>query len=645
MMTHPTIPARRATGKPRAALLPAVILLTAVILSYFPIFRAGYIWDDPDYIVNNLTLRSLLGLWHMWIDPLSIPQYYPLVHTTFWIEYHLWQLHPLGYHIDNLLLHALGCILFWRLLVRLEVPGAFVAALFFAIHPVQVESVAWITERKNVLCGVFYFSAFHAWLRFDQSRSRRDYIALCFFFLCALLSKTISATLPAAALVIVWWKRGRITWRDVRPLLPLFVFGAIAGSVTAYIEHHYVGASGKEWGFTPIDRILIAGRAVWFYLYKLVLPINLCFIYPKWTIDWHIPAQYIYPVAAVACVFALFLLRHRIGRAPLAVALLFIGTLFPALGFTNIYPMRYSFVADHFQYLACAVIFAAVAALLRTLPRAATIPLVVAIALSLSALTFARTFVYHDALALWTDTMKRNPNSFMVHFNYAEALLAIAKDPETSPQRKSELEDQARRERFEAMRLAPDLPETHWNVGVDYAMLNRNRDAMREFQNAIDLDSKFAPAYNSIGLLYLDQNDLDRAYDYFDQATKFQSGYATAQFNAGLTLERKGDTSRAIQRYENAIAGKPDYVDAYYNLANCLMRTGHLEAAVAEFRMALYYKPDKVEAMTNLGAALLQLHRPAEAAEQFQTALRINPNLEPAKRGLAAARRALVQEN
>ncbi len=171
MMTHPT-------NSRRQALLPSVILLTLVALAYSPIFRAGYIWDDPDYVVNNLTLRNLPGLWHMWTDPLSIPQYYPLVHTTFWIEYHLWNLHPLGYHIDNLLLHAFGCILFYRLLQKLEVPGAFIAAMLFAVHPVQVESVAWITERKNVLCGVFYFSAFLAWIRFDTSRSRRDYIAL-----------------------------------------------------------------------------------------------------------------------------------------------------------------------------------------------------------------------------------------------------------------------------------------------------------------------------------------------------------------------------------------------------------------------------------------------------------------------------------
>jgi protein O-mannosyl-transferase len=630
MMTH-------LTNSRWRALLPGVILLTLVALAYSPIFRAGYIWDDPDYVVNNLTLRNLPGLWHMWTDPLSIPQYYPLVHTTFWIEYHLWNLHPLGYHIDNLLLHAFGCILFYRLLQKLEVPGAFIAAMLFAVHPVQVESVAWITERKNVLCGVFYFSAFLAWIRFDTSRSRRDYTALCALFIAALLSKTISASLPAAILVVVWWKRGRITRRDILSLLPLSLVGAIAGIGTAYIEHYYVGASGKEWNFTSIDRILIAGRAIWFYVYKLFVPVNFSFIYPRWMIDMHDVVQYVYPATAAACVFAVFFLRKQT-RAPLAVALLFIGTLFPALGFTNVYPMRYSFVADHFQYLACAAIFAAAGALLRSLPRAAMISVVSILIVTLSGLTFTRAHAYKDALTLWTDTLQRNPDSFMVHFNYSEALLAIAGDPATTPEHKAELEATAHRERLKAMELAPSLPETHWNVGVDYSLLNDRAGAMREFQAAIDLDPNFAPAYNSIGLLYLDQNDLDRAYEYFDKATQLQSGYAMAQCNAGRVLERKGDIEHAIQRYMNAIAGKGDYVDAHYNLANCLLRVGNLEAAANEFRAAIYFKPDKVEAITNLGATLLRLHRPREAAEQFEAALRINPNLEPAKRNLAIAR-------
>src|SRR5688572_21356693 len=323
------------SSRRRSALIGSGVLLAMTLIAYLPAFRAGFIWDDPDYVVNNATLRSLDGLRQIWFVPRATPQYYPLVHTSFWIEYQLWGLNPSGYHAVNVLLHALASILLWRVLKLLEVPGAWLAAGIFALHPVHVESVAWVTERKNVLSGVFYLASALAFLHFEETaeprRRWRFYAMSLLLFVVALLSKTVTASLPAAILLVAWWKRGRVTWRDLMPLIPFFVTGVALALRTAQFEREHVGASGAEFDFTWAERILIAGRAAWFYAWKLIAPVNLSFIYPRWTIDDRAAAQYAFPIAAIALVMTLALLRRRIGLGALVAVLFFGGTLVPAL--------------------------------------------------------------------------------------------------------------------------------------------------------------------------------------------------------------------------------------------------------------------------------------------------------------------------
>ncbi len=266
------------------------------------------------------------------------------------IEYQLWQLNPAGYHVDNILLHALAAILLWRILRRLEIPGALLAAAIFAVHPVMVESVAWATERKNVLSLVFYLLALRAYLIFDEKSQARSYVAAMVFFVLALLSKSVTCSLPAAILLIVYYQRGSINRRDIRRLSLFFVLGLVMALVTGMIEREHVGAAGREFQWTFAQRSAIAGRALWFYGFKLIWPAKLTFIYPKWT-DLGLGQVY-WPVTAILVAVALFLLRKRIERGPLVAVLFFGGTLLPALGFINLYPMRYSYVADHFQYQA-----------------------------------------------------------------------------------------------------------------------------------------------------------------------------------------------------------------------------------------------------------------------------------------------------
>ena len=399
--------------------------------------HSGYIWDDDVYVYENRLLLSPGGLAQIWTEPTRSPQYYPLVFTAFWLEDRLWGLQASGYHAVNILLHAGTAILFWRVMRQLQIPGAWLAALLFAIHPVQVESVAWITERKNVLSGLFYFAALSSYCRYHEayghgSATRQTWVEYglsLVWLLAALLSKTVTSSLPVVILLILWWKNGRVSWRDVIPLLPMFVMGLALGLVTVQMERQHVGAIGSEWELSVVERSLVAGRALWFYALKLAAPVNLIFIYPRWQIDAGVWWQYLYPAAFVALVIGLFLGRRRIGRGPLTAVLAFAVTVFPALGFFNVYPHRYSFVADHFQYLACAPLLLLFAAILmqlalkrsdRSYGPAAIGCLVV---LTLALLSREQTEMYRDAEKLYRVTMERNPNAGIAYTNLGVILL------------------------------------------------------------------------------------------------------------------------------------------------------------------------------------------------------------------------------
>ncbi len=346
-----------------------VALLAAVILVYQPAWHGGLLWDD-DAHVPRPELRSCYGLYRIWFEVGATLQYYPLLHSAFWFEHKLWGNTTLGYHLVNILLHAAAAVMVAIILRRLAVPGAYLAAAIFALHPVQVESVAWIAELKNTLSGVFYLGAMMAYLHFDQTRKTPWYLGALALFLLGLLSKTIIATLPGALLVIFWWRRGRLSWRtDVLPLLPFFLVGAAGGMITAWWELQINKCVGPDFTFTFAERCLIAGRTVWFLLWKLLWPTRLTFIYPRWDVDPGAWWQYLFPLSAAALLVLLWAIR-RWTRAPLAGLLFFGGTLFPVLGFFNLYTFRYSFVANHYQYLASLGIIAlAVAAAALLLDR------------------------------------------------------------------------------------------------------------------------------------------------------------------------------------------------------------------------------------------------------------------------------------
>jgi protein O-mannosyl-transferase len=335
--------------------LGLVLILAATCIVYSPALTGGFVWDDEMYVTKP-ALQSTDGLWRIWFEPRATPQYYPLLYSAFWLQHRLWGEATAGYHATNLALHLIAVGLVYVLLKKLESPGALLAAGIFAMHPVHVETVAWISEQKNTLSAVFYLFSLLVYLRFDAERLAGrtrwlPYFGALVLFICSVLSKSVTVTLPAAILVILWWRRGKLAWRDVLPLAPFFVIGLGYGLLTAYLESAWVGASGAAYEMSPAQRGLVAGRVIWFYLGKLFFPAGLAFSYPKWNIDPSEWSQWLYPCGVLALTAVLWRLSRQ-SRAPLAGFLFFAGTLFPALGFVNVYPFRYSFVADHFQYLA-----------------------------------------------------------------------------------------------------------------------------------------------------------------------------------------------------------------------------------------------------------------------------------------------------
>src|SRR4051794_14894629 len=451
--------ARRIFSPPGRALIFAVVLAAVTILAFRPAWHGGFLWDDDDYIVNNELLTAPDGWQRIWFSLDSPSQYFPLTYSTFRIEHAVWGLNTTGYHWVNLLFHVANALLLWVVLVRLRVPGSWLAAAIFALHPVQVESVAWITERKNVLMGFFFLLTLLAWAAFSNERTRRQwifYFLALIFYVLALSAKATACTLPAALFLILWLQKKPITIRRVIQVIPFVILGIGMGLLAVWWERYHQGTNRGVFPFlSPIERILVASRAVWFYLSKIFWPSNLTFIYPRWNISPANLLDYTWLLASVAACVAVYFLRRHFGRSLEVAAAFFVVTLSPVLGFIMLFTFRYTFVADHYQYLACIGPIALASAGLVKLthsvgygPRFLS-ALAILLFSALGLLTWRQSASYRDRETLWRTTIDRNPSCWMAETNLGSDLLEAGDV------------DGAIAHLEKSLRLKFDLPESH----------------------------------------------------------------------------------------------------------------------------------------------------------------------------------------
>lgn len=586
-------------------------LLLATLVAYGPALGGALLWDDAGHVTRP-ELRTVAGLARIWFEPGATQQYYPLLHSAFWLEHQLWGDRTVGYHLANVAFHALAACQLAVVLRRLQIAGAVIAAFWFALHPVCVESVAWISEQKNTLSTALFLAALLAYLRFDDDRRPRSYALASLLFAAALLTKTVTATLPAALLVIAWWRRGSLGWRrDWQPLLPWLAAGLAAGLFTAWVERTQIGAQGAAFELSALERLLIASRALVFYAGKLIWPANLTFIYPRWNIDAPSAAFYLSPFVVLGVLFALWRRRWR-GRGPLAAFLLFAGTLFPALGFVDVFPFVYSFVADHFQYLASLALFAAAGAALARLPRAAHV-VAPAVAIALAALTWAQARQYRDVFALYTTTLARNPACWMAHNNLAIALADQGRL------------DEAIGHTQRALALRPNYAEAENNLGHQLTRAGRATEAIAHLERALALQPGYAEAHNNLGTALMALGRTSEGLARFREAIRVRPGFALAHYNLGLGLARGGDPSAALDPFRTALRLNPDYADAETGIGLALAAQNKFSEALGHLARATRLAPDSADIRASHASVLAAAGRREEAIAELQRALQLNP--------------------
>jgi len=645
------------------------VLIGLVCVAYVRVVNAGFIWDDESHLTRNPCIVGPLGLKEVWTSARAV--YYPLVLTTFWTLHKFAGLSPWPYHLLNVLLHAGSALLLWQVLRQLNVRGAWLGAALWALHPVMVQSVAWVTELKNTQSGFFYLlsifcflkshgaiegrTVFRSLLRWTGDRRSLLFASSLVFFILATLSKPSVVMLPVVLFLCIWWRTGQARWRDVVALAPFVLISALASVWTIFEQKFHAGATGTEWAQTWPDRLIIAGRAIWFYLAKLIWPHPLIFIYPRWEVDRSQPTAYLPLLAAVAGLLALWLNRARWSRAVFFAAAYYVVSLFPVLGFFSVYFFRYSFVSDHFQYLASMGPLAlagagivtgcsrlAASRRLSELPSTsrhatpqvsgvagnavATTPLAGIcgiVLLLLVALTWRQTAVYHNLVTLYTATLTRNPGCWMAHYNLG---IALNEQGDT---------DGAIAHYRQALDLRPRYAEAHYNLGRLLAQKGQVDEAIAHYEKALEINPSDADTHNNLGVTLLANGRRDEAIAHYQKALVIQPDYADASCNLAGALLSKDDLDGAIAYFSACLAVSPNQPEAQYNLASTLFRRGRTDEAIAHYQKVLELSPDNADARANLGSMFLAKGRVRDAIAQYRDVLRIAPDNVAAQSNLA----------
>ncbi len=617
--------------------------MVAVVLAYLPALRGGFLLDDNLLLTDNPLIKAPDGLYRFWftIEP---QDYWPMTNTTLWIEWRLWGMNPIGYHVVNLALHIAASLLIWIGLRKLSIPGAFLAALIFAVHPVNVESVAWISQRKNMLVILFFLLSILWYLKadvlspspyhFSRPRTGRWYWLSLLAFLLAMLSKGSVAVMPVLLLGIIWWRRTgtvpifasakmglspSVSRWDIVRTMPFFIIAVVLTGVNLWFQTHGSGEVIRTASFA--QRLLGAGGVLWFYLYKALLPLNLVFVYPQWNIQagnllWWLPL-------AAAMILSGVLWQYRRGWSrPLLFAWgFFCVSLLPVLGFTDVGFMKYSLVSDHYQHIAFIGLIALAAAgwslwRQRVQGRARSVADIVAaiVAGTLTLLTWQQSGIYRDPGTLYRATLQKNPDCCLLYNNLGSILLDEGRVEEAIKYYK------------QALRIKPDFPEVYNNLGIALAQSGRTQEAIKQYEQSLRLEHNFPQAHNNLGFTLFNLGRIQEAIEHYEQALKMDPNYAEAHNNLGNALAKIGRTQEAVEHYEQALKLNANYAEAHNNLAAALESIGQRPQAIKHYQQALRLKPDYAEAQINLGNALGKLGRPTEAIKYYEEILRLKPD-------------------
>lgn len=587
----------------------AALLIVLTLAAYARVWNAAFIWDDDAHLTQNLCVVGPAGLREIWTT--AEATYYPLVLTTFWALHKLAGLNPLPYHALNVLFHIGSALLLWRVLKQLAIPGAWTAAALWAVHPVMTQSVAWITEMKNTESCFFYLLCLWCFLLWNRGRRWWELTLALLGGALAIASKSSTVILPAVLALCLWWQNRKWRRTDLAALLPFVLMSAAASAWTIWEQKFHSGADGPEWAQTFAERAIIAGRDVWFYLAKLAWPRLLIFIYPRWSInaaDW---LQYLALTAVVLGFVALWFLRNTKMRGVLFAFAYFVVALLPVLGFFNVYFFRYSFVSDHFQYLASMGPLALAGAALKKVEEqwpAVKIPLLGLLLGGLAFLTSEQTRIYHDIETLWRSTLKRNASAWIAHYDLARVY-----------RERGEL-DAAIDEYRKGLAIWPTYADAHYNLASVHLQKGESDSAIIEYRTAIKLQPNDAEMHNNLGNVLHDSGKMQEALAEYEAALRLQPNFAAAHANLARALLDAHEINKAIEHYGAAVEAAPKDPQMRANLAAALLRSGATENAANEFAKVLDIDGDNLVALTNL-SWLLATSRESRAADKERAVL------------------------
>jgi len=589
----------------RAWLISCVaFVLILSFFAYLPELKGEFLWDD-DALTDNPLIRSADGIQQIWLEPsknVKEEHYWPLVYSTFWVENRLWGMNPLGYKLTNFLLHLLNTALIGVALRRLAVPGAWLAAAIFCLHPFHVASVAWVIERKDTLSTALYLLAFLSYLEFDRRRSGVHYALAIAFFMGAMLSKSVAVTLPFALALVIWWKRNPARARDFTPLVPFMLLALFVALLdVSFVRSH----SSYSSGMNMIEKILVASRGVFFYLLDNFAPAGLVQIYPRWMINWHLLQAYAFPVAVTVLLLLLWNFRGRLGKGPLVATLFFVITLAPSSGLVDFGYMRHTFVADRFAYLASVGPTALVAAAMALIAMRLNgwLPHVAKVAgftllLALGLMTYSRSMVYKNLKSLSKDTLAKNPDAWLARFNLASVLYNEGK-----------LEE-AYEHLSEVAKRSPEFPKSYLGMAMVRQKQGRIDESIELYKQAVEKKSEFPDPLQ----------------------------YASALTDLGQALLKQGKANEAYGYLKEAAALRPDDPDNYFTIGTARLMEGQLAEAERSFEEAITLRPNFPKAISNIGVIRIREGRTVEAISYFSQALQLDPsdrsiqdNLEKAK--------------